>query len=489
MIDRFVPDWLSRRARTHASATALRFGDLVWTFADLEERAAAGAASIAALSPDSAAPVALLAGNGPAFVATVHAAVRAARTLVPLNTRLAAPEIAWQLSHAGAGLLLHDARYADLALAAASLAGGVPVSLLGPDGLRAESSGVPVRGAALPLDRVQSIVHTSGTTGKPKGAVLTLGSWWWGAAGSALHLGHRRDDVWLAAMPLFHVGGLSILFRSVIGGVPVILHEGFDADRMNHALDHEGVTLVSLVAAMLAGLVEERSVTYPDQLRVALLGGGPAPAALIDRARVLGLPVAPTYGLTEAASQVTTLLPDEGAVRPGSAGSPLPQAEVRIERAGSILPPGEEGEIAVRTPTLMRGYLGQDPLAPDSWFHTGDMGRLDADGYLQVLDRRDDLIVSGGENVYPAEVESALAAHPDVIEAAVVGVADSRWGSVPVAFVVVRDGAGSDDELLAWAGEVLARYKVPRKIIRVDRLPRTAAGKILRRELRAHAER
>ncbi|MFM9107736.1 MAG: AMP-binding protein, partial [Chloroflexota bacterium] len=237
-----VPDWLERRARTHARRPALRFGELTWSYAELDEAAAAGAAALAALSPDPAAPVALLAGNGPAFVATVHGAVRGGRAIVPLNTRLTAPELAWQVRNAGAGLLLHDDLHADLALRAAADAGGVPTAALGARGPEAERAGAPVAGTALPLERLQAIVHTSGTTGTPKGAMLPLASWWHGAAGSSLHLGSRADDHWLAAMPLFHVGGLSILFRAAIGGAAVTLHEGFDPERMNRALEREGVT-------------------------------------------------------------------------------------------------------------------------------------------------------------------------------------------------------------------------------------------------------
>jgi o-succinylbenzoate---CoA ligase len=267
--------------------------------------------------------------------------------------------------------------------------------------------------------------------------------------------------------------------------VPVILHGGFDPEQVNRALDREGVTLVSVVATMLARLVDGRTATYPNELRLALLGGGPAPWSLIEEARALGIPVAPTYGLTEAASQVTTLLPHEVPLKPGSAGSPLPQAEVRIEIGGDAQAAGIEGEIAIRTSTIMQGYLGRDPQPQDGWFRTGDIGRMDEDGYLTVLDRRDDLIVSGGENVYPAEVEAALATHPAVLEAAVVGLPDERWGSVPIAVIVIRQGDPvRDEDILAWAGEALARYKRPRRIIRVEHLPRTAAGKLLRRRVR-----
>jgi O-succinylbenzoic acid--CoA ligase len=282
------------------------------------------------------------------------------------------------------------------------------------------------------------------------------------------------------------VGGLSILFRSVIGGVPVIVQDGFEPKAVNRAIDHEGATLVSVVANMLQRMLDERGDRpYPDSLRCMLLGGGPAPQPLLERCIAIGAPVSPTYGLTESTSQAATLLPDELAERAGSAGRALPVTEIRIERNGGPVPAGKHGEIAIRGATVITGYLEQPAARPDGWFATGDIGWLDDDGYLYVLDRRDDLIVSGGENVYPAEVESVLASHPGVAEAAVVGNPDERWGAVPVAFVVRRPGVEvSDQELSQLCATRLAGYKRPRRYIFVEQLPRNAGGKLLRRKLR-----
>jgi O-succinylbenzoic acid--CoA ligase len=294
-------------------------------------------------------------------------------------------------------------------------------------------------------------------------------------------------------LPLFHVGGLAILFRSVIAGVPVILHEAFDPARANRAIDEERVTLVSVVANMLGRMLDAQGERpYPPTLRCILLGGGPAPRPLLDDCLRRGLPVSPTYGLTETASQVSTLLPEELARHLGSAGRPLPTTEIRIERDGRPVPPGEVGEIIVRGPTVTPGYVGVaatgDGIRTDGWLRTGDLGRLDREGYLSVLDRRDDLIISGGENVSPAEVEAVLLLHPAVEDAAVVGVPDEQWGAIPVAFVKRRVGwTPTEQEVLTLCAARLAAFKRPRRIEWVDSLPRNAAGKLLRRELRADA--
>src|SRR5438067_1537754 len=317
----------------------------------------------------------------------------------------------------------------------------------------------------LDLDSVQSVIYTSGTTGRPKGARLTYGNHWWSATGSALNLGLRADDRWLACLPLFHVGGLAILLRSAIYGIAAVVHESFDERAVNRAVDEERVTIVSVVAAMLQRMLDARGQEpYPPWLRCVLLGGGPAPRPLLERCAARGVPVVQTYGLTESASQVATLAPEDALRKLGSAGKPLFPTELRVDA-----PAGEVGEIVVRGPTVTPGYVNRPDATArpirDGWLHTGDLGRLDDEGYLYVVDRRDDLIISGGENVYPAEVEAALLAHPAVAEAGVFGIADAEWGRSVAAAVSLHPGiVVNADELLAFVRQRLASYKVPRHI-------------------------
>ncbi|HEV2473361.1 MAG TPA: AMP-binding protein, partial [Chthonomonadales bacterium] len=294
----------------------------------------------------------------------------------------------------------------------------------------------------------------------------------------------------LACLPLFHIGGLAILMRSVVYGISVIVQEKFDALAVNRAIDEDGVTIISVVAVMLQRMLDARGPGrfYPAALRCVLLGGGPAPRALLEDCAGRGVPVVQTYGMTEACSQAVTLAPADALRKPGSAGRPLLTVQLRIMRDGRQAQEGEPGEIELRGATITPSYADRPDATTqafhDGWFATGDIGYLDEEGYLYVLDRRADLIISGGENVYPAEVEAVLASHPDVIEAGVCGQPDPQWGHVPVAFVHLRAGSSiSAEELMAYAAIRLARYKLPRTIYFTGQLPRNASGKLLRREL------
>jgi O-succinylbenzoic acid--CoA ligase len=290
-------------------------------------------------------------------------------------------------------------------------------------------------------------------------------------------------------MPLFHVGGLSILMRSVLFGGAVRLQPRFDAAAVSAALEGGDIAGLSLVPTMLSRLLVERAGRpAPDALRVLLLGGAAAAPALVARALAAGYPVCPTYGLTEATSQVATAAPPLPGAAHASPMQPVRGTAVRIVVDGLDAPVGTPGEILVQGPTVMRGYL-HDPEATtralrDGWLHTGDAGYLDADGGLHVLDRRDDLIVSGGENVYPAEVEAVLLEHRDVADAGVTGIADDDLGARVVAWIVARRGATLDAEALGrHCRRSLAGFKQPREFRFVDALPRNAAGKLERRRL------
>ena len=337
---------------------------------------------------------------------------------------------------------------------------------------------------ALGLEEDWAVLFTSGTTGQPKGARLPQRAFLASAAASRANLGATGEERWLCNLPLFHVGGLAMAVRCALDGSALVLHRRFDAEATARALSTEGVTHASLVARTLELTLDAGATA--GALRAVLLGGGPLPAELAARARARGLPVLQTYGLTEACSQVATERPGEADGT--TAGPALPGLSVRVcHPDGTLVQPGEGGEIQVQGPTLMAGYLDEPQATAralaDGWLRTGDVGAQDGLGRLRVLARRTDLILSGGENVYPAEVEAVLASHPGVSEAVVVGRSDAAWGEVPVAAVVLRPGAGAEG-LVEWLRERLAGFKVPREVVAVQALPRTAAEKVDRAAVR-----
>ena len=481
-----LPNWLAHRAAVLPEQPALFADGASWTFAALDRWASAMAQALLACGVIPGDRVALLLRNRPEFVALAHAAPRAGATLVLLNARLAAPELAWQLADSGARLLIYEAdtlALAEIALAQSDVSAVQSVDIAN---LHDSPAALAELRAAINLTDVYTIIYTSGTTGRPKGALLTYGNYWWSAVGSALNLGSHTDDRWLAVLPLFHVGGLSILVRAAIYGIPALLHRAFDPVAVNRAIDEDRVTIISVVSTMLQRMLDERgNRPYPATLRCVLLGGGPAPQPLLEACAARGVPVVQTYGLTETASQVATLAPADALRKLGSAGQPLLPTELRIAADAA----GDVGEILVRGPTVMRGYINrpdQTALAlRDGWLHTGDLGYLDGEGYLYVVSRRHDLIISGGENIYPTEIESVLLAHPAVAEAAVVGVPDARWGQVPAAAVTLWEGMeASEVELIEFCRERLASYKAPKLVRFTSTLPRNAAGKLLRDEIK-----
>lgn len=487
---RSMPNWLARRAEGSPGGLAMVVGEERWTFSALNRRVERVARQLAFLGVHAGDRVAVLQRNGLGFVELVHAVSRLGAVLVPLNIRLTAIELEWQLGDTEARLLVVDEAHEALGRRAA-LAGGARV-------IRAEvldateEAPVPLR-SLLDRSAVHCIIYTSGTTGRSKGAMLTYGNHWWSAVGSALNLGNHADDRWLAVLPLFHVGGLAILMRSVIYGIPAIVHESFDPAAVNRAIDEDGVTIISVVSTMLQRMLDQRGDRpYPANLRTILLGGGPAPRPLLEACAECGAPVVQSYGLTETASQVVTLAPLDALRKLGSAGLPLLPNELRIERDGEDAGPDAVGEIVVRGPTVTIGYINRPEETArairEGWLYTGDLGYLDHEGYLYVVDRRNDLIISGGENIYPAEVEAVLLAHAGIDDAGVVGVPDERWGQVPVAAVVLHRGVKlTEAEIIAFAADRLARYKVPTRIHFVEQLPRNAAGKLQRHALRTVA--
>jgi o-succinylbenzoate---CoA ligase len=483
-----LPHWLTKRADLTPDRPALLAEGVQWSFRELHERARTTAGKLAALGIQKGDRVGVLMHNRPEMVQLVHALSYLEAVLVPLNIRLSPMEAGWQIQNAEAKVTVYDGTNRKTAQRIREIDGAL--ALLAWEELEQQQPvdfQPPVR---VGLDSLHTIMYTSGTTGKPKGVMLTYGNHWWSAVGSVLNLGLQPDDRWLICVPLFHMSGLSILMRSVIYGMTAVLHSSFEPSAANRAIREEGITHMSVVSAMLTRMVEDLGdECYPASFRCMLLGGGPAPRPLLEQCKEKGIPVFQTYGMTETASQIVTLAPEDALSKLGSAGKPLYPAELRILRDGREVPPGSEGEIVVRGPNVTRGYWRREDASReairDGWLHTGDLGRMDEEGFLYVLDRRSDLIISGGENIYPAEVEAALLAHPAVAEAGVTGLPDERWGQVPAAIVRLQEGAQvAEADLVKHCRERLAKYKVPVRIHQVGQpLPRNASNKLLRRKL------
>ncbi len=402
-----MDSWLYTARGRHPGRTAIEAAGGSLSYAELADRAQLAAAG---LSGGQRVPLAI--EDRLEFAVALHGCLLAGAAAVPIDTRLSEAEQSER-----------------------------------------EHSGLATRG-----EGAATVMHTSGTTSAPKPVELTYGNWQANALGSAVMLGLDLRERWLCVMPLAHVGGLSILVRSCVYATTAVVHDRFEAKAvLDELMDpRRRITLVSLVPTMLARLLDA-GLERPPTLRWALLGGGPIPAPLLERAASAEVPVAPTYGMTEGCSQIATH------------GFPLPGVELRTV----------EGELWVRGPVVAPGAV-----AADGWLHTGDLAELDEHGRLTIVGRKSDTIVSGGENVAPAEVEAILLEHPAVADAGVFARPDSEWGEAVIARVVLRDGAGATEEALReWCGTRLARFKLPKQVEFAEELPRSVSGKLLRRHL------
>jgi O-succinylbenzoic acid--CoA ligase len=460
-----VEGWLARAAAARPQSTALDTPAGSCSYAELLAAVAAAAEQLVGRGVRAGERVAIALPAGLDFAYALHACLLLGAVAVPVDLRLSAAERT-QIAAGSVALIeepLGSAR--EQAGGAGSVVPSAQHELARPEWHDL------AREARHDLDATAVVIHTSGASSTPKPVELTYGNLLWSALGSAVALGLDPRERWLCALPLSHVGGLSILVRSAIYATTAVVHERFETERVLHALREQDVTLVSLVATTLSRLLDA-GLDSPPALRCALTGGGPVPAALVRRATDAGVPVSPTYGLTESCSQVTTTPAAALAQVEVSAGPPLFCTRVRCEA---------DGEIVVAGPTVAPAALDGD-----GWLHTGDLGGFDEHGRLRVTGRKSDTIVSGGENVAPSEVEAVLEGHPDVLEAAVVARPDERWGEAITAIVVGRPGRAPDGEALrAHCATVLAPYKVPKRVLLSDEpLPRTRSGKLLRRELR-----
>jgi fatty-acyl-CoA synthase len=461
-IDRIMRD----RARATPGRVAVEVAGCAWTYAELDRRSDEIAA---VLEPESR--VSTLTGNSAEHVAVFFACAKAGAILHPISWRLAPAEVAFQLDDAEPAVLLVEDELRPLAEAALELAHVAPsLELPGP----AASARTP------DPDDPLLLIYTSGTTGKPKGALLTHANCFWTNLSFDLATGLGPRDVVLQVLPQFHVGGWNV--QSLLAwwkGARVVLERGFDASRALELIESERVTTMMGVPANYLFMAEDPGFGDADlsSLRLAVVGGAPMPVALLDVWAKRSVEIVQGYGLTEAAPNVLCLQPEDARRKAGSAGKPYPYVDCRLSA---------EGELLVRGPNVFAGYW-RNPEATaavlqDGWLLTGDVAECDDEGNYWIRGRLKEMVVSGGENVYPAEIEAVLQQHDAIVEAAVVGVPDDRWGEVCAAFVVCRTQVG-EEELREFCVARLARFKVPKSFQVVEALPRNALGKVVRDDL------
>lgn len=459
---------------------ALSYEDERWTFAELEQESMRYAGQLKTLGLKSGDRIALIGTSNVELVFIIHGAMLLGVEIVMLNNRLTMKEIAWQVKDAEVEMVLYSDEFEEKIKS-------TYVTRISFSVIRQKEVSLFEVEKNWASDKTVTIMYTSGTTGFPKGVRQTAKNHTSSALSSLLNLGLDEEDCWLCMMPLFHISGFSILVRSVLYGMEVRLYEKFDVEKVTAEIIEGTVTRMSVVSVMLSQILielEKRNGIAHPNFKTMLAGGSSIPVDYLTRAALRKLPILQTYGMTETSSQTATLSADDAIRKIGSAGKPLFFNEIKIKNAKKA---NEHGEVYVKGPHVTPGYIGRfKETSPfdDGWLPTGDVGYLDEEGYLYIVDRRSDLIISGGENIYPAEIENVLAGHLKVREVGVCGKEHVKWGQTPVAFIVTTEPV-SKEELFDFCSARLAKYKMPTDIVFVDTLPRNASNKLLRRELKA----
>ncbi|WP_314323068.1 o-succinylbenzoate--CoA ligase [Paenarthrobacter ilicis] len=506
-----VGSWLRRRLAKSGSKAALVSGDSTLTYARLSERTDRLANALAARGVVKGDRVAYLGENHPSFVETFFACGVVGALFVPLNTRLAAPELQFQLQDSGARLLINASALEGVASAAVSNTEVTHRFVVAPDdGPESAAPQLPTgvehyaavieAAADAPLDQpvaledAAMILYTSGTTGKPKGALLTHGNITWNCINTVVDMDLSRNDVALMISPLFHVASLDMgLLPMLLKGATVVLEAKFDAGLVLELVERHKITTLNGVPTTFQMLCDHPTWATTDltSLEKLTCGGSAVPQRVLDAYEQRGIGFTSCYGMTETAPGATMLPVANSKDKAGSAGLPHFFTDVRIaDPLGGIAGLGEVGEIQISGPNVIKEYWNRPEATADSyadsvWFRSGDMGYVDSEGFLFVSDRIKDMIISGGENIYPAEVEAAIAELAAVASVAVIGVADELWGEVPRAVVTLREGLTlTEDELRSHLDGKLARYKIPKSVVFVQDMPRTASGKIRKTDLR-----
>jgi fatty-acyl-CoA synthase len=490
---------LTRRATLSPARTALIFRDEQWTYAELNQLVNRVANGLHALGVNPGDRVGFLGLNHPRFFFTLFATAKLGAIFVPLNFRLTGPELTFIIGDAGLHTLVYEEHFASIIdetradLPVRELVCGSPQQ-----GVRSfEDLQHDQRDADLdyPVEGndIAWIMYTSGTTGRPKGAMLTHDNILWNNINASLAYDGLAEDRTLAVAPLFHIGGLNVTpIGSLWKGASVVVEQMFEPGLALELIEKHRITTMFGVPAMFLFMAQHPDFATRDlsSLRMLVVGGAPVPEKLIKTYEARGVPMLQGYGLTETAPFSCFLPPEMALAKQGSAGIPPFFGDVKcVDENGHTVPDGERGEIVAKGPNVMKGYWNRpDATAEvlvDGWFYTGDIGKRDEDGYFYILDRKKDMIISGGENVYPAEIEDALYEHPAIKEVAVIGVTHPRWGETVRAVVVVKEGETlSEADVIEFTQGKLARFKQPKSVVFTDMLPRNPAGKVVKFELR-----
>lgn len=498
MLNQGVGSWLNRRREKSRDSAALIFDGRSISYLELLERVDSLANALRERGVQKGSRIAYLGENHPSFLETFFASATLGAIFVPLNTRLAAAEINFSLLDSGSTVLVHSESLSHIAIPASeqtAVAHRIIVEDLDSVIAAAPSTHLDV---AVGHDDPAIILYTSGTTGQPKGALLTHGNLIWNSINVIVDYDFASTDIALMISPMFHVASLGMgVLPTLLKGGTLVLEQKFDPARVLELIERHRVTAISGVPTTFQMLCEHPNWAAADlsSLNKLTCGGSAVPQRVAAAFEQRGLSFSGGYGMSETAPGATSLAPAMSAQKAGSAGLPHFFTEIRIvDEQGGILRSGEVGEIQIMGPNVIAEYWNrpeatQSSFADELWFRSGDLGYTDDDGFLFISDRLKDMIISGGENVYPAQVEQVILERAEVASVAVFGVADEKWGEVPWAAVVLRDGAVlGADELRAHLETSLARYKIPRQILFVDDLPRTASGKVRKVELRARYE-
>ncbi|MEM1245387.1 MAG: long-chain-fatty-acid--CoA ligase [Acidobacteriota bacterium] len=477
-----------------------------FTFAEYNERANRTANALLDLGIGKGDRVALLQMNSVEYMESFFAIAKIGAVCVPLNWRLVPDELAFILRDSGATTLLFGSEFLESAQDLHTRGGGENGTLLeryvfcGSDGkpdwalsydeLQAASgTGEPPIDAG--EDDLLYIMYTSGTTGLPKGAVHTHDSALWGVLTINATSDQRRGDRYLVALPLFHVGALTPCTALVHAGATSVVLRAFDPHRAWKIIDEEGITTGLKVPAMLNFMLQVYDPEHckHEKLRWLMTGAAPVPVALIEAYDGLGIEIQQVYGLTETCGPACLIASDDALRKAGSTGKAFFHTDVRVvDEQGNDVPADGDGEVIIRGRHIMKEYWNRPEATAEAirggWFHSGDVARIDADGFIYIQDRIKDMYISGGENVYPAEVEAVLMSHPKVLEAAVIGVPSEKWGESGAAILVKEDESVTSEEILQFAQDKLARFKQPVIVHFIEEIPRNPSGKILKRVLR-----